>query len=240
MPKLALQFLSFWIWLAVSVNGFAVSVKPHEVRDLQYGEVLFHFYQDDYFTAITHLLVARKQNHLPHHRQEAELLLGGLQLSYGMLDQAEARFNRLLDKDTDRKLRNRIWFYLTKISYQRGRHEQAFNTLQKIEKPKDKKVRAELALLNANIHMEMGENAEAAEILRKAPAPAGWEEFLRINRGIALLRAGDIKKGRAILDKLGKKRSGDEELRALRDRANLGLGYELLRNGEAVQARKYL
>ncbi|GMQ88904.1 MAG: hypothetical protein BMS9Abin09_0345 [Gammaproteobacteria bacterium] len=240
MPKLPLQFLSFWVWLAVSANCFAISVKPHEVRDLHYGEVLFHFYQDDYFTAITHLLVARKQNHLPHHQQESELLLGGLQLSYGMLDQAEARFNRLLDKDTDRKLRNRIWFYLTKISYQRGRHEQAFNTLQKIEKPKDKKVRAELALFNANIHMEMGKNAEAAEILRKAPAPKGWEEFLRINRGIALLRAGDIEKGRAILDKLGEKHSGDEELRALRDRANLGLGYELLRNGEAEQARKYL
>jgi len=240
MPKLPLQFLWFWIWLAVSANCFAISVKPHEVRDLHYGEVLFHFYQDDYFTAITHLLVAQKQNHLPHHQQESELLLGGLQLSYGMLDQAEARFNLLLDEDTDRKLRNRIWFYLTKIAYQRGRHEQAFNTLQKIDKPRDKRVRAELAMLNANLHMEMGKDAEAAEILRKAPAPKGWEEFLRINRGIALLRAGDVEKGQAILDKLGKHRPADEELRALRDRANLGLGYELLRKGNAEQARKYL
>jgi tetratricopeptide (TPR) repeat protein len=240
MPKLRLQFLLFWIWLAVATNGFAVSVKPHEVRDLHYGEILFHFYQEDYFTAITHLLVAQKQTHLQHHQQESELLLGGLQLSYGMLDQAEARFNRLLDEDTDPELRNRVWFYLAKIAYQRGRHEQAFNTLQKIGKPKDKKVRAELALLNANIHMEMGKDAEAAEILKKASAPEGWEEFLRINRGIALLRAGDIKEGQATLDKLGKKRSDNEELRALRDRANLGLGYELLRKGEAEQARKYL
>jgi tetratricopeptide (TPR) repeat protein len=240
MPKRRLQFLLFWIWLAAAANGFAVSVKPHEVRDLHYGEILFHFYQEDYFTAITHLLVAQQQTHLQHHQQESELLLGGLQLSYGMLDQAEARFNRLLDEDTDPELRNRIWFYLTKIAYQRGRHEQAFNTLQKIDKPKDKKVRAELALLNANIHMEMGKDAEAAEILKKASAPEGWEEFLRINRGIALLRAGDIKEGQATLDKLGEKRSGNEELRALRDRANLGLGYELLRKGEAEQARKYL
>lgn len=240
MPKLRLQFLLFWIWLAVATNGFAVSVKPHEVRDLHYGEILFHFYQEDYFTAITHLLVAQKQTNLQHHQQESELLLGGLQLSYGMLDQAEARFNRLLDEDTDPELRNRVWFYLAKIAYQRSRHEQAFNTLQKIGKPKDKKVRAELALLNANIHMEMGKDAEAAEILKNASAPEGWEEFLRINRGIALLRAGDIKEGQATLDKLGKKRSDNEELRALRDRANLGLGYELLRKGEAEQARKYL
>ncbi len=240
MPKPPLQFLLFWIWLAVTTNGFAVSVKPQEVRDLHYGEVLFHFYQEDYFTAITHLLVAQQQDHLQHHQQESELLLGGLQLSYGMLDQAETRFNRLLDEDTDPELRNRVWFYLTKIAYQRGRHEQAFNTLQKINEPRDKKVRAELAMLNANLHMEMGKDAEAAEILRRASAPEGWKEYLRINRGIALLRAGDIEEGRATLDKLGKKRSGDKELRALRDRANLGLGYELLRRGEAEQARKYL
>ncbi len=240
MPKPPLQFLLFWIWLAVTANGFAVSVKPQEVRDLHYGEVLFHFYQEDYFAAITHLLIARQQNHLPHHQRESELLLGGLQLSYGMLDQAEARFDRLLDEDTDPELRNRVWFYLAKIAYQRGRHEQAFNTLQKIDKPRDKKVRAELALLNANIHMELGENAEAAEILSKVSAPEGWEEYLRINRGIALLRAGNIKEGQATLDKLGKHRSDNEELRALRDRANLGLGYELLRRGNAEQARKYL
>ena len=240
MPKLPLQFLLFWTWLAVAANGFAVSIKPQEVRDLHYGEVLFHFYQEDYFTAITHLLVAQKQEHLPHHLQESELLLGGLQLSYGMLDQAEARFNRLLDKDTERKLRNRVWFYLTKIAYQRGRHEQAANTLKKIEKPKDKKVRAELAMLNANLHMEMGKDAEAAEILRKAPAPKGWEEYLLINRGIALLRAGEVEKGQAVLDKLGKHNTADEELRALRDRANLGLGYELLRKGDSERAREYL
>src|SRR5210317_1255081 len=160
MPKLPLQLLLFWAWLAVTANGLAVSVKPQEVRDLQYGEVLFHFYQEDYFTAITHLLVAQQQNHLQQHQQESELLLGGLQLSYGMLDQAEARFNRLLDEDTDPELRNRVWFYLTKIAYQRGRHEQAFSTLQKIDKPQDKKIRAELAMLNANIHMEMGKDAE--------------------------------------------------------------------------------
>ena len=223
-----------------AISRFYHEEAPQEVRDLHYGEVLFHFYQEDYFTAITHLLAAQQQNHLQNHQQESELLLGGLQLSYGMLDQAEARFDRLLDEDTDPELRNRAWFYLSKIAYQRGRHEQAFGTLQKIDKPRDKKIRSELAMLNANIHMEMGEDAEAAEILRKASAPEGWEEYLRINRGIALLRAGDIEEGQATLDKLGKQSSGNEELRALRDRANLGLGYELLRMGKAEQAREYL
>lgn len=240
MPKLALQFLLLWFWLATTGSSFAVSVKPQQVLDLHYGEVLFHFYQEDYFTAISHLMVARQQNLLQHHRDESELLLGGLQLSYGMPDQAERRFDRLLDRNTDADLRNRIWYYLTKISYQRGHYRRALGKLQKIEKPDDKSIGTELAVLNANLHMALGENGEAAEVLENTSAPDGWEEYLRINRGIALLRAGELEEGRKTLDKLGKVDADSEELRALRDRANLGLGYELLRASDAEQAREYL
>jgi len=240
MPKRPLQFLLLWFWLATTGSSYAVSVKPQQVLDLHYGEVLFHFYQEDYFTAISHLMVARQQNLLQHHRDESELLLGGLQLSYGMPDQAERRFDRLLDRNTDADLRNRIWYYLTKISYQRGHYRRALGKLQKIEKPDDKSIGTELAVLNANLHMALGENGDAAEVLENTSAPDGWEEYLRINRGIALLRAGELEEGRKTLDKLGKVDADNEELRALRDRANLGLGYELLRAGDAEQAREYL
>ena len=114
MPRRPLQFLLLWVWLTTTSSGFAVSVKPQQVQDLHYGEVLFHFYQEDYFTAISQLMVAQQQNLLQHHQDESELLLGGLQLSYGMPDQAERRFDRLLDHNTDAALRNRVWYYLTK------------------------------------------------------------------------------------------------------------------------------
>ncbi len=240
MPKLPLQFLLLCVWLATTSGSYAVSVKPQQVLDLHYGEVLFHFYQEDYFTAISHLMVARQQNLLQHHLNESELLLGGLQLSYGMPDQAERRFDRLLDQNTDADLRNRIWYYLTKISYQRGHYRRALGNLRKIDKLGDKSISTELALLNANLHMALGENDKAADVLKNTRAPDEWEEYLRINRGIALLRAGELEEGRKTLDKLGKVDADNEELRALRDRANLGLGYELLRAGDAGQARDYL
>jgi hypothetical protein len=240
MPKLPLQFLLLCVWLATTSGSYAVSVKPQQVLDLHYGEVLFHFYQDDYFTAISHLMVARQQNLLQHHLNESELLLGGLQLSYGMPNQAERRFDRLLDQNTDAELRNRIWYYLTKISYQRGHYRRALGNLRKIDKLDDKSIGTELALLNANLHMALGENDKAADVLENTRASDGGEEYLRINRGIALLRAGELEEGRKTLDKLGKVDADNEELRALRDRANLGLGYELLRAGDAEQARDYL
>ena len=101
------------LWLMLVCPGLCQAVAagkqmPSTVQDLQYGEVLYHYYQQDYFTAITHLMAAQQQQRLEHHLDESELLLGGLQLSYGMLDQAERRFERLLDENTDKALRDRV------------------------------------------------------------------------------------------------------------------------------------
>ena len=214
--------------------------RPQRVQDLHYGEVLFHFYQDDYFTAISHLMAAQKQSLLPHHRDEAELLLGGLQLSYGMLAPAERRFTRLLGEDTSPELRNRAWLYLARIAYQRGLHDKALEALQRVDKPDAPDNRAQLAVLGANIYMAMGRDGEAAAWLEQHKAGGDMAAYLRINKGIAQLRAGDIEAGRKTLDALGQARVDSEELRALRDRANLALGYRLLRAGEPEQAHAYL
>ena len=42
-------------------NGLA----PHAVEDLSYGDVLFYFYEDDYFDSITRLLAARQLGRIP-------------------------------------------------------------------------------------------------------------------------------------------------------------------------------
>lgn len=218
----------------------AAGKKPQQVRDLHYGEVLFHFYNEDYFTAITHLMAAREQGQIPHHAAEAELLLGGLELSYGMHNEAEKQFLASLDASVDQQVRNRIWYYLGKIAYQRDRSEQALGFLQKFEPARDKALNAQYALLLANTEMALGDDRGAAEHLSKVSAPEGTEEYLRINRGIALLRMGEVEAGRKALDELGETRTDSEELRALRDRANLGLGYELLRADQPEVARDYL
>ena len=50
------------------------------VEDPQFGEVLYYFYQEDYFPAIVRLLAAKKQQQFVNHADEADLLLGGLYL----------------------------------------------------------------------------------------------------------------------------------------------------------------
>jgi hypothetical protein len=57
--------------------------EPIVVEEPHYGEILFYFYQEDYFPAIVRLLAAQQQGQLEQHSAQADLLKGGLYLSYG-------------------------------------------------------------------------------------------------------------------------------------------------------------
>jgi hypothetical protein len=226
--------------LAMATGSMAAKDAQTQILDLHYGEVLYHFYQQDYFTSITHLMAIQQQGRLQHHVEDADLLLAGMQLSYGLLDESENRFRRLLDEQTDKNTRNRIWYYLSKIAYQRGRYEKAYLTLEEIDRPGDGALRAESGMLGASVLMALGKDSEAAELLSDLDAPADADAYLQINRGIALLRAGALEQGRSVLDSSGQRRAQTDEQRALCDRANLALGYQLLRAGQPLQARTYL
>ena len=98
----------------------AADPDPIVVRDPHYGEVLFYFYQEDYFPAIVRLLAAQNQSQLGEHTEQAELLLGGMYLSYGHHLEAADIFERLLADNVAPEIRDRTWFFLAKIWKQRG------------------------------------------------------------------------------------------------------------------------
>ena len=59
--------------------------KPnHEVKDPYYGDALFHFFQDHYFTSVTTLMASQHFGRVSHHDEESEILRGGMLLSYGL------------------------------------------------------------------------------------------------------------------------------------------------------------
>ena len=92
------------------------------VQSLAYGVTLYHFYQQDYFWALTELMVAQKSAapSLGVHADNAELLRGGMSLSYGMDRQAQQIFTDMLTQPGATADVDRAWFYLGKIAWQRG------------------------------------------------------------------------------------------------------------------------
>ncbi len=234
------------LWLTLVCLGFCQAAfpgkqAPSTVQDLQYGEVLYHYYQQDYFTSIIRLLTARAQSRLPHHADEAELLLGGLDLSYGMRDEAERIFTRLLDADSTREeVRNRAWYYLAKVSWQRGEPGHALQALEKIDGKVPAAISADAVNLHSLVLLSTGRDDEAIAVLQQSRAAKDWSPYLRYNLGVALVRAGRGGEGEAQLDAVGTQQAGDEEARLLRDKANLALGYGYLQNGMAEQSRRVL
>ena len=83
---------------ALGAAGARADDEGVVVQDLAYGEVLFEFFQEDYFSALTRLLAAQQRGELEHHGPEAELMLGGLYLSYGQHRLAGEIFERVLER----------------------------------------------------------------------------------------------------------------------------------------------
>ena len=211
--------------------------EPIVVQDPQYGEVLFYFYQEDYFPAIVRLLAAREQEQLSDHADEAELLLGGMYLSYGHHLEAAQIFERLLAANVDTEIRDRTWFFLAKIWYQRGYLDKARNALATIEGELPKNLQREALMLDAQIMIDAGEYDAAIAKLQDWKGRTEWASYAKFNVGVALVRSGRVDEAAKLLDDLGDMDPFNEELTSLRDKANLALGYALLQDGQAYATK---
>ena len=227
--------------LAVGASIAAAPPEPtHEIEAPHYGDTLFQFFQDHYFGAITNLMVSQNFDRIAPHGDEAEVLRGGMLLSYGMHDEAGAIFAQLIDKGASPKVRDRAWFYLAKIRYQRGSLPSAEEALSHVENNLPPELEQERVLLKATLLMARDDNPGAAATLAAIDSKAPGARYVRFNLGVALIRAGDTAGGTAVLDALGRSPAEDEEYRALRDRANVALGYAALANKQPAEARTYL
>src|SRR5437868_14105199 len=82
---------------------------PHIIQDPHYGDGLFHFFQDRYFSSITSLMVSQTFERMPHHADEAEILRGGMLLSYGLHREAGEIFAKLIEKGAKPAVLDRAW-----------------------------------------------------------------------------------------------------------------------------------
>jgi tetratricopeptide (TPR) repeat protein len=215
-------------------------LPPQDVKDLHYGDVLFYFYQDDYFDSITRLLAARELQRLPNTQGEAELLLGGLYLSLGEHVEAGNIFEKLLNSNTSEAVRNKAWFYLGKVWYQRGYLQESERALRQVSDKIQPRISAERYMLLAQLMLRQERYDDAIAALNAWHGPPDWTAYAQFNLGVALVRTGRLSNAIAPLDHVGRMDTSSEELLALRDKANLALGFALLQAERAAEARPIL
>jgi tetratricopeptide (TPR) repeat protein len=232
----------FLVSLAPAVPALAGKDDPEPivVEEPHYGEILFYFYQEDYFPAIVRLLAAQEQGQLEQHAAQADLLKGGLYLSYGHHLEAAEIFERLLADNVNPEIRDRTWFFLAKIWRQRGYLDKAQRALDNIGDNLPDDVKREATMLQAQLLIDGGEYDRAIALLEGWKGKTEWSRYAQFNLGVALVRSGRMDEASKILEELGDIDPWNEELTSLRDKANLALGYALLQSGQAHEAKPLL
>lgn len=224
--------------IALGAPADEPALRP--VQDPHYGDALFHFFQERYFTSITTLMVSQHFDRVAQHRDEAEILRGGMLLSYGLHREAGEIFATLIDQGAAPSVRDRAWFYLAKIRYQRGFLAEANDAIARIGDRLPPGLEEERVLLQAQLLMAQGDYAGAAGVLEGVKTTTGASLYARYNLGIALVRGGDAARGNALLDEVGQVPGPTEEVRSLRDKANVAQGFAALQAGEAQRSRAVL
>ena len=223
--------------LAYSGGADAVQRDRYKVVDPHFGEVLFNFYQQHYFTGLTNLGVSGEFGRLSNHSGEAELLRGGMLLSWGQHREAATVFEQFLATSEDPALRDRSHFYLGKVRFQRGYLEEAANEFELIAGILPEDLEAERFNLQAQAYMGLNRYMDAIGLLSAWTGPQAWTTYARYNLGVAFIAMGDLENGAPLLEQVGQSEAEGDEFLALRDRANLALGFVFLQAGKGQDAK---
>lgn len=237
MPSAHSITLALTFALLVCITPIRADVE--RVNSPFYGEALFDFNQQKFFSSIVQLEKEISLGRLADDAAEAETLLGSLYLSYGLHRHAQTVFESLLETQADEKSRNLAWFYLAKIQYQRSYYELAAEHLEKINSALPAQYEDERMTLMALILLRLDDNQAAIELLNQAIGDNMNANYVRFNLAIAMLNSGDPESAIGLLGKSAESTKQDAESAALIDRINVALGYQYLEQEQFETAQQY-
>lgn len=233
--------------LVISLMTGSTSAKTSE-KDLYFSEGLYYAYQEDYFDAISRLdaelgqyygLDEPELNSLHHYINHAEFSIGDFELYYRMHKRAGRAIKSVIEADVEETVRNEAVYRLAKIFHQKKQPENALDTIEKIRGKVGEKIFYDLELLKAQIYISNKRFTDAIDILEEIESISNVEGFAGYNLAIAYIGNENIQRGIQQLDKVGQIVSNDKTVLAIKDKANLVLGYKLMENQRPQDAVKY-
>src|SRR5262245_38942785 len=220
-----------------------------DLKDLYFGEALYHAYQGQYFDAIQRLDTELAQYHgldepqldtLHYHIGSAEFSVGDFELNYRMHRRAGRAIKAVLEGAVDEAVRNEAAFRLARIHFQKDQLDDALHALGRIEGTVPEEIKDDVEFLRANIYMATGRPNDAVEVLKPLKPNESLAGFAAYNLGIALLQEGRPPEAIEQLDKAGQMAAADRAGLAIRDKSNLVLGAILFESGDFERAKQSL
>jgi len=215
-------------------------LAPQVIKDLRYGESLFNFYQNKYFSSITNLMIAEAKEPITKQGNEPELLKGGLFLAYGLHNQAHDIFTKLINANLPVYTRDRAFYYLGKSFYKKSYYDRAVSALTSVTTTLPNNFNDERLHLLSNIYLRRGQFDKAIELLDTYSDDNEWGYYARYNIGVALIRGREFEKGINQLLHINAYNPKTEEMNSLVDKANLAIGFAYIRANLPDQAPNFL
>src|SRR3989449_1579369 len=237
------------IGLGLALGLAAGPAVGADLRDLYFGEALYHAYQGQYFEALQRLDTELAQYHgldeprldtLHYHINDAEFSVGDFELDYRMHQRAGRAVKAVLEGAVDESVRNEAAFRLARINFQKDQLDDAQNALGRIQGAVPAEIRGDIEFLRANIDMATGQPGDAVKVLQQVHSDESLAGFVAYNLGIALFQDGRAQEAIEQLDKAGRLPAGDSAGLAIRDKSNLVLGSMLFEAGDFERAKQSL
>src|SRR5437870_7486265 len=184
-----------------------------DLKDLYFGEALYHAYQGQFFDALQRLDTELAQyrgldepqlDTLHFHIDNAEFSVGDFELNYRMHQRAGRAIKAVLEGAVDEAVRNEAAFRLARINFQKDQLDDAQNALGRIQGAVPAKIRDDVEFLRANIDMATGRPGEAVKVLQQLHSGQSLSGFVAYNLGIALFQDSRAKEAIEQLDKAGR------------------------------------
>src|SRR5262245_58204457 len=237
------------IALSLALGLAASPATGTDLRDLYFGEALFHALQGQYFNALQRLDTELAMYHgldqpeldtLHYHINDAEFSVGDFELNYRMHHRAGRAIKAVLEGAVDEAVRNEAAFRLARIHFQKGQLDDAQHALARIKGTVPAEISDDIEFLRANVYMATGRPSEAVKVLAQLRSDESLAGFVAYNLGIALLQDGRPQEAIEQLDKAGRLTTADPAGLAIRDKSNLVLGTILFESGNFERAKQSL
>src|SRR5438552_13381753 len=162
------------IGLGLALGLAALPATGSDLRDLYFGEALYHAYQGQFFDALQRLDTELAMYHgldepgldtLHYHINDAEFSVGDFELNYRMHQRAGRAIKAVLEGAVDEAVRNEAAFRLARIHFQKGQFDDAQQALARIRGTVPEEIKGDLEFLRANVYMATGQPGEAGKVL---------------------------------------------------------------------------
>jgi len=222
---------------------------PQTLKDVYFGEALYHAYQGEWFDSIARLDTELGQHHgldepvldtLYPHIDQAKFDVGDFELGYRMHLRAGRAMTAVIEGKVEEPIRNEAIYRLARLFFQKDQPDDALAALERIRGEVPEQIREEVEFLRAQLFMAKGRFEEASRGLKELQGTKSLEGFAGYNLGIALLQEGKELDGRRYLDRTGQLVSDNPPTQAIRDKSNLVLGYKLLEENSGAAAKEVL